>query len=224
MDDQRKEIAWLADKKATIAAQLASHSKDLVSASKVLEHFNSKGIPVGIATSSPENFCRELTKISFLKHVSYVAWRGRYKRGKPYPDCLQTVFTELDIPRDADVIYVGDSDDDRQTASNANDDPTIHYKVHFVQYDPASKYPAITYSIRDHRQLAAVAETIERDRQVKISAVAFDLDDTLISGPHLWAWRIAAWASDLSLPDGWEEMQRGVSNDQAVRRFFPEDT
>ena len=55
-----------------------------------------------------------------------------------------------------------------------------------------------------------------------IDAVAYDLDDTLLTGPHGWAWQVAAWSLSLTLPEGWFEMQKGVTNNEAVRRFFPE--
>ena len=54
--------------------------------------------------------------------------------------------------------------------------------------------------------------------------VLYDLDDTLIRGPHLWAWRIAMWYLGLDLPEGWEKKQAGVRNEVAAEILFPDET
>ena len=175
-----------------------------------------------------------------------INWRKRivakddYIHSKPHPDCLIKLMRRLLLPwlisrriglvlgrkersgaksHKPLFIYVGDHNKDLMTAENANkqNSPVEYVSVY---YNPEGVHsPHAVYSISRHSEILQVIDDLQRQGK-EVAGVGYDLDDTLLKGPHLWAWQIAAWHLELELPEGWQDIQKGISNQDAVGEMF----
>ncbi|MGC8684984.1 MAG: HAD-IB family phosphatase [bacterium] len=87
---------------------------------EVLEKLYETGYTMAVSTNKLGKYSRSILEhLGIAKYFKTVVGVGDGLRNKPYPDTIEKIISDLGIKRE-DIVYVGDSLVDAQTAINAN--------------------------------------------------------------------------------------------------------
>lgn len=111
--------AYLQKLRACYANNWHNKTKPYDGIMDMLSALTGAGIKCAIVSNKPDAQVKELAALYFAQTVTVAVGEREGIRRKPYPDSLNSVMQTLSVSR-KNVLYVGDSDVDIQTASNAN--------------------------------------------------------------------------------------------------------
>jgi phosphoglycolate phosphatase len=118
---------------------------------ETLDRLKKKGIHRAINTNRTTSMPTIMEKFNLWPYFDMVVTALDVKHPKPHPESIDKIVKALDVNRD-EILYVGDSDVDRQTASASG--------VRFVAYK--NKGIAETILIQDHLELLAFVPNDEK--------------------------------------------------------------
>lgn len=101
----------------------ALHNSDLTKAYdgmlETLIELKNKGYKLAVSTNKIENVAQELVNKIYPNIFEMVAGDNNKRQKKPAPDSIFDIIQNLDISNKREVIYIGDTEVDYQTAKNA---------------------------------------------------------------------------------------------------------
>lgn len=104
----------------------ALHNSDLTKAYdgmlETLIELKNKGYKLAVSTNKIENVARDLVNKIYPNIFEMVAGDNNKRQKKPAPDIIFDIIQNLNISNKREVIYIGDTEVDYQTACNAGID------------------------------------------------------------------------------------------------------
>ncbi|MCQ2793222.1 MAG: HAD-IIIA family hydrolase [Bacilli bacterium] len=101
----------------------ALHNSDLTKAYdgmlETLIELKNKGYKLAVSTNKIENVAQELVNKIYPNIFEMVAGDNNKRKKKPAPDSIFDIIQNLNISNKREVIYIGDTEVDYQTAKNA---------------------------------------------------------------------------------------------------------